>query len=283
MSDIIRRHVGPRLSQAVEHNGVVYLAGQVGDDQDADVATQTKQILAKIDRLFAECGTNKSKLLWAQLWVKEARRRRRTADSNRIPPPLCGKPCPAGIRGLSRRRTKKARYSIARLPARDDPMVTRVDLIRGRDGMFIDTLNVYYNDFYAQTQESYAAWRSQDYWERETIKSARGSSRLGRGGGGPWVGVGPVCITPSDFRELGSDDSDRRTKKDPETHIAALRELGASLARGVAPLLVEVEGEVLRLTGSVETQCASWCTLLREIFAAETGLPVVTRPESTSP
>ena len=86
MSDIIRRHVGPRLSQAVEHNGVVYLAGQVGDDQDADVATQTKQILAKIDRLFAECGTDKSKLLWAQLWVKEARRRRRTADSNRIPP-----------------------------------------------------------------------------------------------------------------------------------------------------------------------------------------------------
>jgi enamine deaminase RidA (YjgF/YER057c/UK114 family) len=61
------------MSQAVEHNGIIYLAGQVGDDQKADVATQTRQILAKIDRLLAECGSNKSKLLWAQLWVTDMR------------------------------------------------------------------------------------------------------------------------------------------------------------------------------------------------------------------
>jgi enamine deaminase RidA (YjgF/YER057c/UK114 family) len=61
------------MSQAVEHNGVIYLAGQVGDDQKADVATQTRQILAKIDKLLAECGSSKSKLLWAQLWVTDMR------------------------------------------------------------------------------------------------------------------------------------------------------------------------------------------------------------------
>ena len=70
---IERLQVGPRMSQAVEHNGVVYLAGQVGDDQKADVATQTKQILAKIDKLLSECGSDKSKLLWAQLWVTDMR------------------------------------------------------------------------------------------------------------------------------------------------------------------------------------------------------------------
>ncbi|MCZ6888553.1 MAG: RidA family protein [Gammaproteobacteria bacterium] len=73
MSDITRRHVGPRMSLAVQHNGVVYLAGQVGDDQRADVTTQTQQILAKIDGLLEECGTDKSKLLWAQLWVTDMR------------------------------------------------------------------------------------------------------------------------------------------------------------------------------------------------------------------
>ena len=73
MTNTIRHHVGPRMSQAVEHNDVVYLAGQVGDDQKADVATQTKQILAKIDKLLAECGSDKSKLLWAQLWVTDMR------------------------------------------------------------------------------------------------------------------------------------------------------------------------------------------------------------------
>ena len=73
MTEINRTHPGPRMSQAVEHNGVVYLAGQVADDPNADVATQTQQILAKIDGLLAECGTDKSKLLWAQLWVTDMR------------------------------------------------------------------------------------------------------------------------------------------------------------------------------------------------------------------
>lgn len=73
MSEIKRHHVGPRMSQAVEYNGVIYLAGQVGEDQSADTATQTRQVLAKIDRLLAECGSDKSKLLWAQLWVTDMR------------------------------------------------------------------------------------------------------------------------------------------------------------------------------------------------------------------
>lgn len=70
---IKRHHIGPRMSQAVEHGNTVYLAGQVADDPSADVKGQTQQILAKIDRLLAECGTDKSKLLWAQLWVTDMR------------------------------------------------------------------------------------------------------------------------------------------------------------------------------------------------------------------
>ena len=42
----------------------------------------------------------------------------------------------------------------------------------------------------------------------------------------------------------------------------------------VTPLLIDVEGEVMRLSGSVETQYATWRNLLRQIFASETGLPV---------
>ena len=71
--DIVRHHVGPRMSQAVEHAGTVYLAGQVANDKNASVAEQTKQVLGKIDKLLAEAGTDKSKLLWAQLWVTDMR------------------------------------------------------------------------------------------------------------------------------------------------------------------------------------------------------------------
>lgn len=68
---IERFKVGPRMSQAVKHNGVVYLAGQVADDPSADAAGQTRQILAKIDGLLAEAGSDKSKLLSATIWLTD--------------------------------------------------------------------------------------------------------------------------------------------------------------------------------------------------------------------
>lgn len=65
----------PRAAAAVVHNGVVYLSGQVGVvDEDGtlkgDVKQQTRETLAKIDRILAECGTSKKKLLSTQIWVK---------------------------------------------------------------------------------------------------------------------------------------------------------------------------------------------------------------------
>lgn len=68
----IKRHgVGPRLSQAVVHGDTVYLAGVVADDTKQDVKGQTKQILAKIDRLLAAAGSDKSKLLSANIWLTD--------------------------------------------------------------------------------------------------------------------------------------------------------------------------------------------------------------------
>jgi enamine deaminase RidA (YjgF/YER057c/UK114 family) len=70
---IKRSKVGARMSQAVVHGDTVYLAGQVADDANADVAGQTKQILAKIDGLLAEAGSDKSKLLSATIWLADIR------------------------------------------------------------------------------------------------------------------------------------------------------------------------------------------------------------------
>ena len=68
---IERKHVGPRMSAAVVHNGLVYLAGQVADDASEDTAGQTRQILATIDRLLAECGTDKTRILTAQIFLAD--------------------------------------------------------------------------------------------------------------------------------------------------------------------------------------------------------------------
>jgi enamine deaminase RidA (YjgF/YER057c/UK114 family) len=68
---IKRIEAGPRMSQAVVHGNTVYLAGVVADDLKGDVKDQTKQILAKIDRLLAAAGTDKSKLLSANIWLTD--------------------------------------------------------------------------------------------------------------------------------------------------------------------------------------------------------------------
>lgn len=70
---IIRRiEAGPRMSQAVVHGNTVYLAGQVGAPGKS-VTEQTTEILASIDRLLAEAGSDKSKILSAQIWLDDMR------------------------------------------------------------------------------------------------------------------------------------------------------------------------------------------------------------------
>ena len=68
MSDIKRIETGARMSQAVVHNGIVYLAGQVGKP-GASVTEQTTEVLAQIDRLLATCGSDKTRILSAQIWM----------------------------------------------------------------------------------------------------------------------------------------------------------------------------------------------------------------------
>ena len=67
---ITRIETGKRMSQAVVHNGIAYLAGQVGNPGD-DVTAQTRTVLAEIDRLLAAAGTDKSKLITAQIWLAD--------------------------------------------------------------------------------------------------------------------------------------------------------------------------------------------------------------------
>ena len=69
--DITRIETGPRMSQAVIHRGIVWLAGQVGHPGDG-VGAQTATCLAEIDRLLALAGTDKTRILSAQIWLADA-------------------------------------------------------------------------------------------------------------------------------------------------------------------------------------------------------------------
>ena len=72
---IARHDPSAILSQAVEHGDTVYLAGVVAKGLDKDIKGQTKEILDEIDRLLTKCGSGKSKVLQAHIWVTDIRNR----------------------------------------------------------------------------------------------------------------------------------------------------------------------------------------------------------------
>jgi len=69
MQSIQRINVGKRLSDVAVYNGVAYLAGQIPEDSSLDMTGQTEQVLVIIDQLLESAGTNKSRILMAQIFV----------------------------------------------------------------------------------------------------------------------------------------------------------------------------------------------------------------------
>jgi len=68
---IQRIDAGPRMSEASIHNGVVYLAGQVPESGHADIETQTREVLQAIDALLAQAGSDKTRILRAQIYLAD--------------------------------------------------------------------------------------------------------------------------------------------------------------------------------------------------------------------
>jgi enamine deaminase RidA (YjgF/YER057c/UK114 family) len=71
MSSIVRIATDRRRSRAVVYNGIVFVGGQAADDRSEDIRGQTKQVLAKVEKFLADAGTDKSRLLSAQIWLKD--------------------------------------------------------------------------------------------------------------------------------------------------------------------------------------------------------------------
>ena len=66
-----RFEVGPRMSEIAVHNGTVYLAGQVAHDASQDIGGQTRQVLDGIDALLARAGSDKGRILMAQIFLAD--------------------------------------------------------------------------------------------------------------------------------------------------------------------------------------------------------------------
>jgi hypothetical protein len=181
----------------------------------------------------------------------------------------------------------KGRYSVTRLPADDDPMYRRVLAIRERDFLLIDTLNGHFENFYREMQQPYNDWRRSRSEEAASLREIE-QDALKRKLLGVAAIVGAIAIEASGNGSRSASTGILRDAmvlggiyaiktgfdKDSETgiHRDAIKELGDSFASEARPLVVEVEGQTHELTGSAEVQYAKWRTLLKQIYASETGL-----------
>ena len=66
-----RLNPGPRMSQAVTIGNIAFLAGQVPDDLAADITTQTRQVLDKLDKVVADLGATKADIASVQIWLAD--------------------------------------------------------------------------------------------------------------------------------------------------------------------------------------------------------------------
>jgi hypothetical protein len=179
---------------------------------------------------------------------------------------------------------RKGRHKIERLPAAGDPMVARIAEIRERDYMFVDTLNEHYAQFCTRMDRPYDDWRAFSYEEQAALQELRRAARMRKILGALAI-LGAVVAQVDTGIEAAARDaaiiggtmaiqSGFAKGKEAKMHAQALRELGVSFEAEVAPMVIEVKGQTLRLAGSAETQYASWRELLTEIYAEELGLPV---------
>ena len=69
--NIKRLHVGERLSDVAIYQGIVYLAGQIPEDTNQDISGQTREVLGHVERLLNEAGSDKSRILSCQVFLKD--------------------------------------------------------------------------------------------------------------------------------------------------------------------------------------------------------------------
>jgi len=183
---------------------------------------------------------------------------------------------------------KTGEYKVLRLPAEDDVLVKRIDQIRERDYGMIDTVSENYSAFSERLEEPYLSWRKYTYEEitaEEKLKDqARNRMILGAAAIAAAVFIpdscnNSNCARVADAARYGGVAggvagviSGYKKREEAKIHTESIKEISGSFQTEAAPLVVDVEGRTLRLTGTAEQQYAEWRRLLHELYKEETGL-----------
>jgi len=207
---------------------------------------------------------------------------------------------PSAFTGYLQKDGKKGQIRIDRLPSEDDEMLTRVRRVRERDYMLTDTLDAYYEGLNRDMREAYTNWRKTRLTEMNMIREVDAKKNeeqmkgamlilagafLGAVGGkygnynpavgsavGAAVGAGVAIMIRAE-----------EISEEAEINKAALEELCTSFGAEVEPIVVEVEGETIELTGSANAKYQQWKEVLGRLYQVETEAETApVNPDSNS-
>jgi hypothetical protein len=180
---------------------------------------------------------------------------------------------------------------IARLPAADDPIMSRVAQVRERDLNVVDTLDAYYGGFYERLSEPYGQYRRVSFDEMDKVQQAKNAARTRIGLGAAVILASVLApqacsadsyncqIAENTARSIGIGSgvaaiySGVKKYGDVKVHAEALSELARSFENESKGQVVEVEGRMLKLTGTTEEQYREWRKLLAEWYRSDSGGP----------
>ena len=169
-------------------------------------------------------------------------------------------------------------YTLTGLPDDDDPMMKRIENIKYRDDMFIDSLQPYYESFSSDMSKSYAIWQQQAFVESKSARERKEQARR--------QAVGAILLAAITIAATGDADSVEaarttavlgslatiavfsesfKNSKEAKIHKDALNELGSSLDANLAPFVIEMEEKTEELTGDAKEQFKQ----LREILKTQ--------------
>ncbi len=181
-------------------------------------------------------------------------------------------------------KNKKNIYSLERLPSEDDEIMQRILEVQEREFLLLDTLNEYYGQLYENLSQPYEDWRKLSREDMITYEELQRSARTRKILGA--VALAGALATDGDSRAsstmrqmavYGGIEAMRSgfaTASEAKIYQESLKESGADFDSQAQPLVIELEGQTIRLTGSAEEKFQEWRRLLKEIYIDETGFTI---------
>ena len=175
-------------------------------------------------------------------------------------------------------------FSAKRLPSENDEMMGRIQNVKEREFVLVDTLNEYYAKLYQDISAPYENWRKLSREEMLTYEDLKRSA-LKRQLLGAAAILGAIAYegnsqTSSYAKQAALYGGIEVIKSgfgmsaEAKVHKESLKELGTSFDTQAKPLIIEIEGQTLRLTGTAQEKFLEWRKLLKQIYTEETGFNI---------